>query len=130
MRRVKAFIRKRLSVCLYLCDTVMFWKPWPREFFLGVAGTCSESSGQGCISRSLGQGQGHRSQKAWNLILPHCDRHGAVSLHPQWRKVHFSHSASDAAATRVSCADFKFSIRRQRLCFLFAGGLPSTESQS
>ena len=110
-QRDNAFGRICLHVRLSVRNDSNFWKLWPWYIF--------RTSGQVRISRSSGQGQGHRSKKTWNLTChPFCDRHGAVSVQMQWRQVHFSRSRYDdtylqqRGAPRRACADFKFPIRR------------------
>jgi len=55
-----------LSVCLWCSN---FRKPWPRKFVFWYASTSSESTGHILISRSSGQGQGHKSKKLWLLTF-------------------------------------------------------------
>jgi len=69
--------------------SVMFycWKLWTRSFIFGMNGRCtgasSESAVKVCISRSSGQGQGHRSK---TRVCISCSRvHGVPWIERQFR---------------------------------------------
>ena len=60
-RECTVVMHQVVSVCLS-CSGYDFWKPWPRRLHFWRANTSSEYPGHSRMSRSSGQGRGHRSK--------------------------------------------------------------------
>ena len=128
IRHGNAFGRVCLCVCMTVnarcCVTTQeipnLWKPWLRQFIFGTQiGIHLRNLQVKFVSRSSGQGQGHRSKKAWNLISPplsvtemaqsHCNCTDDKSIEVIQGMT--LPACIHAGCRRQVCADFKFLIR-------------------
>jgi len=83
LRRLRLFASVCLSVCLSVCYALTFER-FERESSLLVCRYIF----RGYISSSRSRPQEQKNVKS-NPATAFCDRHSAVSLHLQWRQVHF-----------------------------------------
>ena len=115
-----------LSVCLYYDN---FRKPWRIErSFLVCAGTSSGDTGQVCIWRSSGQGQGHSSKKC-EISSRGVKLRSAISQVLQYRryrrKISTHHGIFDYGRSNDLTAIF---VTWPKI-YAFVGGLPQIRRQ-
>jgi len=119
-----------LSVCLSVGLMLQLLKALTSQAYFWYAGTSSEYLGQVCISRSSGQGQGHRSKKwsVYPVLAGSKFRKPGPGSSIFGKKVRIRNVSITFCVSR-SLVKVKVKViaaKKPCLCMiLFAGGLPS-----